>query len=227
MSRFDEAYKRWMEQQVAEAGSVRRRELLQKELSRGSIDFLQYIWFPVIGHFDHLYPEYEIRDFNNGYRYLDFAYMPGNAKGCIEIQDYRSHARDIEVSRFKDLCMKQSLLVLDDWLFLPIAYLSIHDDPGMIKQLVLSFVGKFLANAVSSDLHWAEAETLRFAHRLLRPITPSELSNHLQLSDNRTRVFLRRLLDKKLIEVASGNMRYRTYRLSGNSGIGDFASSSR
>ena len=103
MSRFDEVYTSWMEKHIAEAANGRRREILQKGLSRGSVDFLQYIWFPVIGHLDHLYPEYEIRDFNNGYRYLDFAYMPGNAKGCIEIQDYRSHARDIEVSRFKGL----------------------------------------------------------------------------------------------------------------------------
>lgn len=222
MSRFDEEYKRWMEQHIARAENGRRRELLQKGLSRSSIDFLQHIWFPVIGHFNHLYPEYEIRDFNNGYRYLDFAYMPGGAKGCIEIQDYRSHARDIEVSRFKDLCMKHSLLVLDDWLFLPIAYLSIHDDPGMIKQLILSFVGKFLANAVPSDLHWTEAETLRLARRLLRPFTPGELAQHLLLSENRARVILRGLLDKKLLEVASGSIRYRTYQLPSHSGLRQF-----
>jgi len=174
---------------------------------------LRLIWFPAIGNLDHLYPEYEVRDFNNGYRYLDLAYMPGNAKGCIEIQDYRSHARDIEVSRFKDLCMRQSLLVLDDWLILTIAYLSIRDDQGVCKQLVLSFVGKFLSHAVPSGLHWAEAETLRYAHRLLRPFTPMELSKHLQLSEHRTRVILRALLEKKLLEVASGKQRYRTYRL--------------
>ncbi len=216
MSRFDEIYQSWMEQQIAEEKSPRRREILRKGLSRGSLDFLRLVWFPAIGNLDHLYPEYEVRDFNNGYRYLDLAYMPGNVKGCIEIQDYRSHARDIEVSRFKDLCMKQSLLVLDDWLILTIAYLSIRDDPGVCKQLVLSFVGKFLSSAVPSGLHWAEAETLRYAHRLLRPFTPMELSSHLQLSEHRTRVILRALLEKKLLEVASGKQRYRTYRLPGD-----------
>lgn len=213
MSRFEEVYEPWMEQQMAEEKSPRRREMLQKGLSRGSIDFLRLIWFPAIGSLAHLYPEYEIRDFNNRYRYLDLAYMPGNVKGCIEIQDYRSHARDIEVSRFKDLCMKQSLLTLDDWMFLPIAYLSIREDPGVCKQLVLSFVGKFLAGAVPPGLNWAEAETLRFARRLLRPFTPAELSGHLLLSEHRTRVILRGLIEKKLLEVASGNQRYRSYRL--------------
>lgn len=210
---FEEVYPKWLDQQIAKEITPRRRELLRKGLSWGTVEFLRKIWYPTIGNFDHLYPEYKVRDYNNGYRYLDLAYLPGNAKGCIEIQDYRSHARDIEVSRFKDLCMKQSLLVLDDWLFLPIAYLSIRDDPGVCKQLTLSFIGKFLSCSVPSGLHWAEAETLRFARRLLRPFTPREISAHLQLSEQHTRKILRQLASKQLLLIASGKQRYRTYRL--------------
>ncbi|WP_339159187.1 transcriptional regulator [Paenibacillus sp. FSL W8-0186] len=213
MSMFEDVYAKWLDQQMAEEISPRRRELLRKGLSWGTVDFLRRIWYPAIGNFDYLYPEYEIRDYNNGYRYLDLAYLPGNAKGCIEIQDYRSHARDIEVNRFKDLCMKQSLLALDDWLFLPIAYLSIRDDPGVCKQLTLSFIGKFLSSSVPSGLHWAEAETLRFARRLLRPFTPGEISAHLQLSEQHSRKILRQLASKQLLLIASGKLRYRTYRL--------------
>lgn len=138
---------------------------------------------------------------------------PGTAKGCIEIHGFSSHARDIEVSRFKDLCMKQALLVLDGWDFLPIAYLSIRDDPGVCKQLVLSFVGKFLSIEPSPKLSWAEAEAVRFARRVMRPITPKELAVHLRLTEQYTRTILRNLVDLKELEVASGNKRYRTYKL--------------
>ncbi|MFC4598732.1 transcriptional regulator [Cohnella hongkongensis] len=210
---FEEVYERWLSKQIAEEKNLRRRELLKKGLSHGTVTFLRTIWFPVIGSLDHLYAEYEVRDLNNKYRYLDLAYMPGGVKGCVEIQDYRSHARDIETDRFKDLCMKQALLVLDNWFFLPIAYLSIRDDPGVCKQLVLSFVGKFLSMDTTSGLTWAEAETLRFVRRLMRPFEPRELSAHLLLSENRTRMILRSLVAKKLLIVASGNQRYRTYLL--------------
>ncbi|GJM78588.1 transcriptional regulator [Paenibacillus timonensis] len=213
MSEFDDVYLEWLDRQIDEERNPRRREFLQKGLNRGTTDFLRFIWYPAIGNFKDLYPEYEVRDFNNGYRYLDLAYRPGNAKGCIEIQDYRSHARDIEAGRFKDLCMKQSLLALDDWLFLPIAYLSIREDPGVCKQLVLSFVGKFLSNAVPSGLHWAEAETLRFARRLMRPFTPAELAAHLTLSQQHTRAILHVMHDRKMLEVVDGKQRYRTFRL--------------
>lgn len=170
-------------------------------------------WFPTIGNFNDLFAEYEVRDLNNRYRYLDLAYTPGGVKGCIEIQDYSNHARDVGASRFKDLCMKQALLTLDDWHFLLIAYLTIRDDPKMCKNLVLSFVGKFLSIDMSSDLSWAEAETLRFARRLMRPFTAAELSSHLALSENRTRVILRLLISKNSLIVVSGNQRYRTFQL--------------
>lgn len=192
----------------------RRRELLQKGLSYGTVTFLRSVWFPAIGNFDYLLPEYEVRDLNNRYRYLDLAYLPGHAKGCIEIQDYRSHARDIDTSRFKDLCMKQSMLMLDDWHFLPIAFLSIRDDPGVCKQLILAFVGKFLSTgATAASLNWAEVETVRYARRMVRPFEAKELAAHLSLSENRTRVILRSLAARKLLVVASGTQRYRTFRL--------------
>ncbi|MDF2836012.1 MAG: transcriptional regulator [Paenibacillus sp.] len=213
MTQFNEIYAKWMEKQIAEAESPRRRERLKLGLSHSSSALLQQIWLPAIGNLEHLHAEYEVRDLNNNYRYLDFAFIPGHSKGCIEVQDFRSHARDIEAGRFKDLCMKQALLTLEGWSFLPIAYLSIKEDPSLCKQLVLSFVGKFLAGSQTEGLHWAEAETLRYARRQLRPFTPTELALHLKLSDNRTRAILRNLLDKKLLDAHSGKQRYRTYRL--------------
>ncbi len=215
MSLFDSTYEKWLSDQVEGETNRRRRELLHQGLGHGTVAFLRAIWFPVFGNLDHLYPEYEVRDFNNGYRYLDLAYMPGSAKGCIEIHGFRSHARNIEASRFKDLCMKQALLVLDDWLFLPVAYLSIRDDPGVCKQLVLSFAGKLLSTDAPAKLSWAEAETIRFARRIMRPFDSCELATHLRRTERHTRSILLELIRKKHLVVASGKQRYRTFQLAG------------
>jgi hypothetical protein len=220
LSVLDIKIEEWISKQIAEELNPRRRELLKKGLGHGTLEFLRTIWYPIIGSLEHLYPEWEVRDLNNGYRYLDLSYMPGGAKGCIEIHGYRSHARDIEAWRFKDLCMKQALLGLDDWLFLPIAYLSIKEEPEVCKQLVLSFVGKFVSMPIMTKLGWAEAETLRFARRLLRPFTPRELSAHLQLSDRQTRRLLQKLVDMNLLMIIDGKQRYRTYQLTDMTGNG-------
>jgi hypothetical protein len=199
----------------AKTGTVnhRRLELLEKGLGHGTIEFLRCIWLPAIGNFNHLYPEWEVRDFNNGYRYLDLAYMPGGVKGGIEIQGFGSHARDLDVRRFKDLCMRHSLLTLDGWTFMPIAYLSIKEDPKQCQQLILSFVGKFLSADVSAGLDWAEAEVVRYARRLLRPVVPLEIAEHLRLSDRHARRVLHQLVEKQLLTVVGGRQRYRTFQL--------------
>lgn len=210
---FYKEYEMWMQMQIEQEKNHRRRELLQKGLSHGTVEFLRSIWYPVVHNFDHLYPEWEVRDFNNGFRYLDLAFLPGDAKGDIEIQDYRTHARDLDTKRFKDLCRRQSLLSLDDWIYLPVAYLSIQEEPEFCKQLVLSFIGKCLSFDVNARLNCTEAEAVRYARRLMRPFTPTELAGHLRVTDRYARNVLHGLVEKQHLVVAGGNLRFRTYQL--------------
>lgn len=213
MTRFDQQYELWIHTNILNEKNPRRLEILQKGLGHGTVEFLRSVWFPAIGNFNDLHPEWEVRDFSNGYRYLDLAYMPGGARGGIEIQGYGPHARDLDVRRFKDLCRRHCLLTLDGWTFLPIAYPSIVEEPKQCQQLILSFVGRFVASDVPASLSWLEAETVRFARRLLRPITPLELANHLRVSDRHTRRLLHKLVELQILDIASGEQRARTYKL--------------
>ncbi|MNO74551.1 hypothetical protein D3C76_655550 [compost metagenome] len=132
---------------------------------------------------------------------------------AIEIQGYGPHARDLDVRRFKDLCRRHCLLPLDGWMFLPIAYLSIVDEPEQCQQLILAFIGKFIASDVPSQLSYLEAETLRLARRLLRPFTPAEVMEHLKISSRHSRRVLHHLVELQILEIASGAQRIRTYQL--------------
>ncbi|MBB6735296.1 transcriptional regulator [Cohnella zeiphila] len=215
MSRFEEAYEEWLHSEIVGEDNPRRREMLEKGLGHGTREFLRIVWYPAVRNFNHLHPEWEVRDFHNGYRYLDLAYMPGgDAKGGIEIQGFGPHARDLDVRRFKDLCWRHCLLALDDWLFLPVAYLSITDEPKRCQQLVLSFIGKFVSTGAPQErLNWLEAETMRYARRLLRPFTPAELASHLRVTPTYARKILHSLVELQLLSVIGGNQRYRTYGL--------------
>lgn len=211
--KFEQEYDAWIQKNLAEETNHRRRELLEKGLGFGTIEFLRKIWFPTVGNFDHLYPEWEVRDFNNRYRYLDLAYMPKGAKGCIEIQGYGPHARDLDVTRFKDLCWRHSLLALEGWTILPIAFLSIKEEPKQCQQLILAFIGKFISTPTFTQLSSLEAEVVRYTRGSLRPITPLELANHLRVSDRHVRRVLNKLVDLQILSVASGKVRKRTYEL--------------
>lgn len=216
MSGFETKLNQWLSEQIETETNPRRRELLQKEIGHGTKEFLRAIWYPAVGNFNHLYAEWEVRDFGNRYRYLDLAYMPGGAKGCIEIHGYRSYARDIETWRFKDLCKKQAYLVMDDWLFLPVAYLSIEEEPEVIKQIALSFIGKLVSLSADHSLNWIETETLRFARGVVRPFHSDELALHLNRSARQARRILDRLVKMNVLIVHNGQQRYRTYQAVNN-----------
>ncbi|MBY0116311.1 transcriptional regulator [Paenibacillus sp. FSL H8-0317] len=203
---FDEAYEVWMHSLLEEETNPRVLSRLENGLEHGTLEFLRSVWFPLMKNFNHLQPEWEVRDFHNGYRYLDLAYMPGNGvKAGIEIQGYGPHARDLDVRRFKDLCWRNCLLTLDDWIFLPITYISIKDEPKRCQQLVLSFMGKFIATDVPTSLNWLEAEAVRYARRIIRPFAPSELATHLRITDQHARRVLHSLIDQQvLLEIACG-----------------------
>ncbi|MDT8862945.1 transcriptional regulator [Alkalihalobacillus sp. MEB130] len=213
MLQFEEKLEEWLQSNIAEEKNPRRRKILEKGLGHGTIEFLRKIWFPTIGNFDHLYPEWEVRDYNNRYRYLDLAYKPNGVKGCIEIQGYGPHARDLDVRRFKDLCWRHSLLALDGWTILPIAYLSIKEEPTQCQQLILAFIGKFISSHPPSHLPWLEAEVVRLARRLLRPITPLDVATHLRISSRHSRRILHNLVDSQILLIASGKERVRSYKL--------------
>lgn len=219
MSDFGQKYAAWLQGHIAAERNPRRRELLEKGLGHGSVDFLRTIWFPTVKNFDNLYPEWEVRDFHNGYRYVDLAYMPGDMKGAIEIQGYGPHARDLDVRRFKDLCWRHCLLALDGWVFLPVAYPSIQDEPERCRQLVLAFIGRFISPDVPDQLAPLEAETLRFARRMLRPFPPTELASHLQVSERYARQLLTHLVELDLMRITNGRQRYRLYGLAELDGL--------
>ena len=211
---FDKAYRQWLERQIGEEHGVRRKELLQRGLGHGTIEFLAQIWFPTFGNLDDLHAEWEVRDYHGGYRYIDLAYRPGGAKGAIEIQGYGSHARDLDTRRFKDLCWRHSLLGLDGWTLLHVAYLSIREEPERCRQLVLAFVGRFLSFDPAADgMNWPEEETLRHARRLMVPFSAGELARHLRVTDRHARLILKTLAESNRMEIANDKQRYRTYRL--------------
>lgn len=219
MKRFEQAYEGWIAQQLNSEQNPRRKERLGEGLGYGTVEFLRRVWFPAIGNLSDLHAEWEVRDFGNGYRYLDLAYMPSGAKGAIEIQGYGSHARDLDVRRFKDLCRRHCLLALDGWTFLPVAFPSITDEPKQCQQLALAFAGRFIASDVPAGLTWLEAETLRLARRVQRPFSASELSAHLKVSARTVRRVMQRLVALGLLEPAGGAKRIRSYRLPEPAGL--------
>ncbi|MEX1028694.1 MAG: DNA-binding response regulator [Paenibacillaceae bacterium] len=167
--------------------------------------FLRNVWWPTIGHYDYLYPEYECSDFKDGSRYLDFAYIRPPFRINIEIDGYQSHAKNIDRWRFADNLIRQNHLMLDGWKVLRFAKDHIEDQPRLCQQIIQQMMGRWFAERQSqSNLTADERDILRIAARLGRPVTAKDIRSQLPLGENYTRKLLHQLTNNGILSSAGG-----------------------
>jgi hypothetical protein len=81
---FDEAYSRFILHHLKHRkGEAKRR--LKDGHGHAEKMFLELVWWPALGNFNQLHPEFEIQDFQNGFRYLDYAFIREPFRICFEI----------------------------------------------------------------------------------------------------------------------------------------------
>ncbi|WP_240041267.1 DNA-binding response regulator [Paenibacillus ginsengarvi] len=158
---------RYQEKRSGESG---RR--LQEGLGHAEKLFLGSVWWPAVGHFDHLHPEYEVYDFKDGTRFLDFAYLREPFQVCFELDGYGPHLRDTSRWQFADQLWRQNHLVIEGWKVIRFAYDDIQDKPRRCQQLIQQLLGKWFGDDIrnSPKLTLKQREIIRFAIHAGRPI---------------------------------------------------------
>lgn len=213
-------YEKWLEEHAAarESGSERRRRLIEGH-GHAEREFVEKIWWPVVGSFEYLHPEYEVSDSKDGSRFLDFAYIRSGHRICIEIDGYGAHQRNASRRTFGDDRFRQNDLVLDNWIVLRFAYDDVQDRPRQCQLYIGQMLGKlFGVGAQRLDelpLSVNEREVLRWAMRSggKAAFTPKEVMGVLGVSHPTMRKHVHRLVHLGLVEHVSGHKRIRLYRI--------------
>ncbi|SDN31951.1 hypothetical protein SAMN04487897_102493 [Paenibacillus sp. yr247] len=176
--------------------------------------FLQQVWWPTIGHFHQLHPEYEVKDYQDGTRFIDFAYLRLPYRIGIEIDGYGPHARDIDRTRFGDNLMRQNQLVLDGWKVFRFSYDDITQKQRRCQQMILHLMGRWYGEyAQPISLTHREKEIVRLAAMSVEPLKPRIVAGHLGIRPENARIWLQRLHAKGILRPASGDLRIRSYLL--------------
>ncbi|MBD2847327.1 DNA-binding response regulator [Paenibacillus sp. IB182496] len=198
---------------------ARAERLAASQYGHAEALFLEQVWWPVLGTFEHLAPEYEIRDFKDGIRFLDFAYFGPDQKLCIEIDGYSSHLRDTGRWQFADHLMRQNHLVLDGWTVLRFAYDLVREKPRSCQQLLQQFFGKSGMGNVSKrleSLSVKEREVIRIllADRGEATVTVKEAAIRLKISERSSERLLKKMTsDAMLVAASAGKIRTHKYRV--------------
>ncbi|HWL26684.1 MAG TPA: DNA-binding response regulator [Ureibacillus sp.] len=210
---FEEEYQSFMDSHL-QARTGERLRRLQEGHNHAEMLFLKQVWWPSFNHFQYLHPEYEINDFKDGNRYLDFAYIRPAIKICFEIDGYGPHLRNLSRWQFSDSLERQNQLVIDGWTVIRFSYDQVKEKPRRCQQIVQQVIGRWLGDELDqSTLSFVEKEVLRLAIRKGEAISPLEVEKYMKLSGNTVKKILHNLVDKKMLIPASGSVRIRSYRL--------------
>ncbi|GAB2695336.1 DNA-binding response regulator [Paenibacillus thermoaerophilus] len=206
-------YEEWLARHLEMRSGERRRRLMEGH-SHAERMFAQQVWWPVLRSFDDLHPEYEVKDYKDGSRYLDFAFLRPPYDVAIEIDGYGPHARDMSRRQFSDQLSRQNQLILDDWKVLRFSYDDIAERPRQCQQVIQQMLGKWYGVG-SSALPLREREVIRRARRLNRPFAVAEVCQWLGVEQQTARKILKELLANGYVSADPELKRIRRYRLGG------------
>jgi hypothetical protein len=216
--KFEEAYKNYIEKHTKGRKGERLRRLKAGQGHTMKL-FLENVWWPALGNFDDLHPEFEISDFKDGLRFIDFAFFIFVFRIAIEIDDYGTHIQKASRWQHSDHCLRQNHLTIDGWKILRFTYDDIKERPRMCMQIIQQLIGKLSGIQIiqHDQITVKEKEILSLCLRLKRCITPSDVCSLLNIENQTSRKALHQLVEKSLlIPGGQGSKRIKCYRLSSN-----------
>ncbi|RKP48767.1 DNA-binding response regulator [Cohnella endophytica] len=216
---FEQNYYVWLEQQrKARSGEALRK--LAEDHRHAEELFVRTVWWPAIGKLDDLHAEYEVPNARSSSYYLDFAYIRPSYRIDWEIDDFSSHAKNINRRGFEYERDRQNFLTHNGWQVYRFSLDAVRERPLQCQQFVLQVIGKLygsndngLQNGDASRLTLKQREILRIALRLQRPFTPLEVCEGLGIKAQHARKLLHELVMMGLISAQSGKARIRSYAL--------------
>ncbi|MBO9599597.1 MAG: DNA-binding response regulator [Cohnella sp.] len=209
------AYDAWLAEHIKQSKGERRRRLEQR-IGHAEKLFIIKIWWPLFGHLNNLHPEFEVKDFRDGWRFLDFAYILSGCKICIEIDGFGPHWRDINRNHFSDQLMRQNHLVLDGWLVLRFSYDDILEKPRACQSIISQLIGRWASEFSTNPPSLEPLEMLLYRIALSKsgPLTPAYAAKLSGLHRSTTVRHLRALTEKRVLAVSKqGTKKICSYRV--------------
>lgn len=211
---FDEAYTALLEETARERVGF-SADRIADGLGHAETQFLQTVWWPAFGQFNDLYPEYEVHDFADRDRYIDFAYIKPHYRIAIEIDGKGTHWQNITLDQFNDHARRQNDLIIDGWHVLRFTYDQITRFPKSCQKTVVQLIGRLSGDVRQEWLGIPALNqgTLDLAAHLDRPIRAKDVATRFGVTSRTATRHLRQLAESGWLEPETRGQRVHAYRL--------------
>ncbi|MFC5529853.1 DUF559 domain-containing protein [Cohnella yongneupensis] len=127
---FDQAHEAFIQSHLKQRTGERRGRL-----ERGHRDaeklFCGNVWWPLIGHYENLHPEYEVLDWRGLSYFCDFAWLTPSVKLIIEIKGFGPHVRDMDRQKYCNELNRETFLTAMGFQVVSFAYDDVAHRPEL------------------------------------------------------------------------------------------------
>lgn len=200
---FHEKHQAFLASHAARRSGERKGRLERGHLHAETL-FLENVWFPLHGHFDHLHPEYEVLDWRGRSYFGDFAYLPGELKFMWEIKGYGPHVQEMDRKRYCEELNRETFLHALGFRVISFAYDDVAHRPELCMTLLRMLLSRYqAAPSPVHRAHLAEKEVIRLLHQLGRPLRPKDVESHFEINHRTALKMLQSLCQKGWLQPIS------------------------
>ncbi|MFD2614537.1 DUF559 domain-containing protein [Paenibacillus gansuensis] len=138
---------------------------------------MEQVWWPLVGSFEGLHPEYEVHDWNRKSQFLDFAFLTHSGCIGIEIDGYQSHVKDMDRERFSYALNRDTFLTGLGWRIIHFSFDDVQKRPEVCRMLLQMVIGPamMLRSRDRELFSPLEKEIVRLAWSTGKPVRPKDL----------------------------------------------------
>ncbi|WP_127533640.1 hypothetical protein [Paenibacillus kobensis] len=211
---FEKNLKEWLDSnRVHRKGESLRR--LENGIGYGEKLFLEQVWWPVVGTFDHLFPEYLFIDDAERERFIDLAYVRVPYRFAIEIDGYGPHVKNVDRYQFGDGLMRQNQLVMEGWKPIRFSVTDLEQRPDRCIRFVRSMLGQWYGKPEADiTLLVRERQLIHLAVFNHPFVDASIIAAEFSIRREHASKWLRRLHNNGLLTPLKAGERIHRYRYS-------------
>lgn len=208
---FTEEHRRWIEDHISRRTGERRGRL-ERGHGHGERMFLEKVWWPMMGHFNDLHPEYEVLDWRSKPYFVDFVWKPGQVKFAFEVKGYGPHVQNTDRTRYRQELNRETYLQIAGYRVVAIPYDDLEASPELTITLLRPLLMPYLALRMEEQGEYSrlERDILRIAVRTNGCIRPVDLVRELGIDLRTARKYMRSLSEKgrfnPVVSQASGRV---------------------
>ncbi|MNZ96632.1 hypothetical protein D3C78_1158330 [compost metagenome] len=213
--RFEAEHEKWIRRHLSKRQGE-RRDALRRGHGYGNRMFVEKIWWPLMGHFTGLHPEYEVRDWRGRSYFVDFMWILGGHLFAFEIMDYGSHGTDR--TKYRMDLNRGLFLQSQGCYFMTIALDELKENPLFISNMLQNILAPYLTATterggnVVHKFGKIERDLMRLAIRQHRVVRPAKAARELELHKETVIKYCRNLVDKGKFRAVPAGMSGKIYK---------------